>query len=421
MVQAITRRAANVLTAIKVRTAGPGKYHDGGGLGLYLRVEPNGSRFWVQRIAVNGKRRELGLGSPPVVSLAEARDAALQNKKLVRQGIDPLAEKQKRQSMITFAQAVEQYLQAKLGEFSNEKHRKQWRSTLNKYAGPVLGAQAVQSIGVRDVLRVLEPIWAEKTETASRLRGRIEAVLSWATVAGYREGDNPARWKGNLSEMLARPSKVAQSGNHPAIALADVAAWWSDLSSREGMVARALQFLTLTTCRSGEVRGAVWDEIDLNAGIWTIPASRMKARREHRVPLTAEALTLLANHPRMDGSPYVFFAPRGGALSDVSVSAVMRRMQKAEEEAGRGGYLDPRNKRPAVPHGLRSTFRQWSAEQGYDRDMAELQLAHNVGTEVERAYQRSDMMGRRRTMLDAWSRFLRAEETSNVVALESVR
>ncbi len=315
---------------------------------------------------------------------------------------------------------MDNYLAAKLSEFRNEKHRKQWRSTLDTYAGPFLGPKLVSEIAVQDVLKVLQPIWAEKTETASRLRGRIENVLSWATVNGHRTGDNPARWKGNLAETLPKPAKVAKGENQPAVALGDVARWWADLESREGMAAQALRFLTLTAARSGEVRGATWDEIDLGdvatpatsatrRAIWTIPTSRMKNGREHRVPLTAEAVTLLESLPRMEGSPYVFFAPRGGMLSDMSISAVMRRMQDTEVKAGRAGYLDPRTKRPAVPHGLRSTFRQWAAEQGFPRDMAEIALAHFIGSEVERAYQRSDMLERRRDMMTDWAFVLRGK------------
>lgn len=423
-----SKRGNGGLTVAKVKTAAPGKHHDGGGAGLFLRVDKNGGRFWIQRVTIHGKRREIGLGGFPVVSLAEAREVALENKRIAYKGGDPLAERRKARETLTFEKAVERYLSAKLDEFRNEKHRKQWRSTLDTYAKPKLGDLPVQSIAVADVLRVLQPIWTEKTETASRLRGRIEAVLSWATVAGHREGPNPARWKGNLSELLPKAAKVAKQGNQPALALADVPRWWSDLAQREGMAARALEFATLTAARSGEVRGMTWDEIDLRAegaatlattATWTIPASRMKAGRAHRVPLTPEAVAILKSLPRMADSPFVFFAPRGGALSDVSISAVMRRMQEAEQKAGREGFLDPQNKRPAVPHGLRSTFRQWAAEQGFPRDMAELALAHHIGTEVERAYQRSDMLERRRAMAAAWAGFLRGEavEDGNVVKL----
>lgn len=407
----------------------PGKHFDGHG--LFLRVHPNGSKQWVQRITIRGKRCELGLGSPPAVSLATARKMALENRGKAMLGFDPLAEKREARAGLTFEAAVGEYLASKLDEFRNEKHRKQWRSTLDAYAQPVLGPKLVSEITVQDVLKVLHPIWGEKTETATRLRGRIENVLSWATVAGHRKGDNPARWKGNLSELLPKPDKVAKADNQPALALGDLPRWWAELAQRDGMAARALEFLTLTAARSGEVRGATWDEIDLGtpdktdttdktpAATWTIPASRMKAGREHRVPLTPEAVALLKSLPRLDGSPYVFWAARGGQLSDMTLSAVMRRMQEAEVKAGRPGFLDPRNKRPAVPHGLRSTFRQWAAEQGFPRDMSELALAHFVGTEVERAYQRSDMLERRRAMMAAWAAFVRGDAAAadNVVTL----
>lgn len=413
------RRPAKALSPRFVETVtDPGKYFDG--QGLFLRVAKNGAKQWVQRITIRGKRTELGLGSPPAVSLQAARKVALENRGEAMQGGDPLAEKRKTREGMTFANAVETYLAAKLSEFRNDKHRKQWRSTLDTYANPVIGPKLVSEITVQDILRVLEPIWTVKTETASRLRGRIENVLSWATVAGHRAGDNPARWKGNLSEALPKPAKVAKGENQPAMALTDVSRWWADLRQREGMAARALEFLTLTAARSGEVRGMTWDEIDLGGiatpatsatrqAVWTIPATRMKNGREHRVPLTSEAVAVLDALPRLDGSPSVFFAPRGGMLSDMSISAVMRRMQEAQIKKGEKGYFDPRNKRPAVPHGLRSTFRQWAAEQGYPRDMAEMALAHFIGSEVERAYQRSDMLDRRRDMMAAWAVFLRGE------------
>jgi integrase len=419
----------------------PGKYHDGGGNGLYLRVEKNGKRFWVQRITIGGKRRELGLGSPPLVSLATARRNATANKQTALEGGDPLAAKRKARETLTFAEATARYLAKKSAEFQNEKHAKQWCSTLDTYAAPALGQMPVQSIEVRDVLRVLEPIWLDKTETASRLRGRIEAILSWATVAGHRTGDNPARWKGNLAELLPKPSKVAKAGNHPALALADVERWWKDLAQREGIGARALQLLTLTAARSGEVRGMTWGEVEFEpapgairairanpTAVWVIPASQMKARREHRVPLTAEAVAVLREvaeagesdeWQRPEAGELVFRAPRGGMLSDMSISAVMRRLHEADVKAGREGYLDARSKRPAVPHGIRSTFRDWAAERGYERDMAEIALAYTVGSKAERAYRRLDMLERRRAMMAAWAAFLRGETGSILKLLEN--
>ena len=409
----------------------PGKYHDGGGTGLFLRVWPSGSRQWVQRITIRGKRQEIGLGSPPAVSLAAARKLALENKGVVMLGGDPLADRRAAKVRpLTFAECVTAYAEAKLGEFKSDKHRKQWLSSLERLTLPAFGEKLVRDIGTRDVLAMLEPHWRERTVTAKKLRGRVEAVLTWATVAGHREGDNPAAWRGNLKELLPAPGKVTKAQHHPALAPGDVPRWWLALARRDGMAARALQFLTLTTARSGEVRGATWDEIDLGdvatpatsatrRAVWTIPASRMKNGRAHRVPLTPEAVTILESLPRLDSSPYVFFAPRGGMLSDMSISAVMRRMQETQVKAGGPGYLDPQSKRPAVPHGLRSTFRQWAAERGYPRDMAELALAHFIGSEVERAYQRSDMLDRRRAMMADWSGFLNGEavQVNNVVKL----
>ena len=412
----------------------PGKYFDG--QGLFLRVQPNGARQWVQRITIRGKRSELGLGSPPAVSLATARTLALENRGAAMLGRDPIQEKRGARAGLTFEAAVNEYLVAKLDEFRNEKHKKQWRSTLETYANPVLGPKLVAEITLQDVLKVLEPIWQSKTETASRLRGRIEAVLSWATVAGYRQGDNPARWKGHLSEVLPKPGKITQVEHYPAVALIDASRWWMELGKRDGIAARALEFVALTGARSKEVRGMTWTELDIGERVkidttdrsnsvastktatWTVPASRMKAGRVHRVPLAPEAIALLGSLPRIDGSPYVFPAARGGMLSDMALSAVMRRMQEAECKAGRVGFIDPQSKRPAVPHGLRSTFRQWAAEQGYPRDMAEIAVAHFIGSEVERAYQRSDMLERRRDMMAAWASFLCGNcAAANVVML----
>jgi integrase len=425
------RRLSATLTSLAIKSLGPGKYFDGTGHGLYLRVDANGAKFWIQRILIHGKRREMGLGPYPLISLAEAREAALANKRMAYMGGDPMAERRKAKQSITFAEAVEQYLASKVAAFKNEKHRKQWRSTLEAYAFPVLGKMQVKAIGVADVLRVLNPVWTDKSETASRLRGRIENVLSWATVAGHREGDNPARWAGNLKELLAAPNKLAKGDNQPAIALADLPRWWRLLQAREGMAAKALQFVVLTAARSGEVRGATWAEISIPEvegcdsaipAIWTIPPSRMKNGRAHTVPLCAEAVTLLRSLPRLAGSDFVFFAPRGGELSDMTISAVMRRMQETETAEGREGFLDAVSKRPAVPHGLRSSFRQWAAERGFARDMAEIQLAHFIGSEVERAYMRSDMVERRRAMMTDWAAFLEGRAaTGSVVNMRQAR
>lgn len=390
-----------------------GKYFDGHG--LFLRVNKSGSKQWVQRIVINGKRTELGLGSPPAVSLATARQLALENKGMVMQGGDPLASKRSKKKEMTFSAAIDAYLDKKQSEFKNEKHAKQWRSTLTAYAVPVLGKKHVSAITVDDVLRVLTPIWLEKTETAKRLRGRIEKVLSWATVSGHRTEANPAIWQGNLEELLPKPSKVAKTVNQPALAIHEVSRWWNALANRDGMAAEALRFLVLTAARSGEIRGMTWDEVEFEtyppatiatSATWTIPASRMKNGRMHRVPLSSAAIQLLQRLPRLNSTNLVFFAPKGGQLSDMSISAVMRRLNDADIKNGGSGFLDPQSKRPAVPHGLRSTFRQWAAEKGYERDMAEIALAHFIGSDVERAYQRSDMFDRRRALMQDWASFV---------------
>ncbi|QDY69802.1 tyrosine-type recombinase/integrase [Qingshengfaniella alkalisoli] len=390
----------------------------GGVAGLHLQVTPTGGRSWVLRVRYGGKRRHIGLGPYPELSVSDAYAAARQAKDDIAKGRDPIAERRAAalslRDALTFSQAMEQFLENKLAEFRNDKHRKQWCATLDKYAVPIIGDTMVAHLTVQDMLRTLEPIWTTKTETASRLRGRIEAVISWATVAGHRTGDNPARWKGNLDAIPPKPGKVAKGGNHPALALDDAADWFADLRGRIGTATRALEFVALTAARSGEVRGATWAEIDLDKAIWTIPADRMKMAREHRVPLTSEAVALLRALPRMEGSPYVFPALRGGMLTDMALSACMRRINEARE----GGYRDQRSGRPAVPHGLRSTFRDWAAERTeFPRDMAEIALAHTVGSEVERAYRRSDMVERRRAMMAAWGRFLRGEAGQKVVAI----
>ncbi|WMS43446.1 integrase arm-type DNA-binding domain-containing protein [Acuticoccus sp. MNP-M23] len=395
----------------------------GGVDGLILQVTPTGARSWLLRCLVAGKRRHIGLGGYPDVPLAGARDRAREARELIRQGVDPVEHRKAtaaalvaaRKRGMTFSDAMERYLKNKLAEFRSDKHRKQWRSTLDAYAVPAVGDMLVSDIGVSDVQRILAPIWVEKNETASRLRGRVEAVLAWATVNGHRTGDNPARWRGNLDAILPKPSKVQTVEHHPALKLDEAADWFVDVRARNGSATRALEFMAVTAARSGEVRGAVWAEIDLAARLWVVPAVRMKARVEHRVPLTDDAISLLEGLARMEGSDFVFPAARGGMLSDMALSACMRRVNTARE----GGYLDRRSGRPAVPHGLRSTFRDWAAERTqWPYEMAEIALAHTVGSEVERAYRRGDMLEKRRAMMASWGSFLHGEEdAANVVQM----
>lgn len=410
-------RSAAELSAIQVnRLEKPGKHPVGGVAGLYLNVTATGARSWILRRSIAGKRHEIGLGAFPTVSLKSARELAREMVTEIVAGGDPLQARRERREAIrraevrrtSFDDAFEAYYQQKLeGELANEKHKAQWRATLQTYASPVIGGAPVADVSLDNVLKILQPIWSEKTETASRLRGRIEAVLDWARVNGLRDGENPARWKGNLDKILPSPSRVKKEENHPAVALEDAPSWFVALRNRSGIAAIALQFLTLTAARSGEIRGATWGELDLDRQLWTIPAARMKARREHRVPLPKMAVDLLATAPRFPDCGLVFPSSRAGKLSDMTLSAVMKRIQAMEVQQGRNGYLDLKSGRPAVPHGLRSTFRDWVAEKtGYPAEMAEVALAHNIGTKVQQAYLRGDMIERRRAMMEEWSRFL---------------
>ena len=399
----------------------------GGVPGLHMQLTPKRGRSWVLRAKVGEARRDIGLGGFPAVTLSQAREKAREARDMISRGIDPVAERKIAKTALataqrrglTFADATDKYLAAKLDAFKNAKHRQQWQNTLKTYAEPELGKMMVQDIAVQDVLRVLEPIWATKTETASRLRGRIEAVLSWATVAGHRTGDNPARWAGNLKELLPAPSKVAKGDNQPAVRIDDAPRWFAALREREGFGARALEFLTLTATRSQEIRGAVWEEIDMEKALWIVPAVRMKMEREHRIPLSGEAVALLQTLPRLADNPLVFPAARGGQLSDMTLSAAMKRMHLADIEAGGVGFVDRSSKRPAVPHGLRSTFRDWVAERTtYPGDMAEVALAHRISNAVEASYRRGDMVEKRRKLMTDWAGFLiETVQSDNVVRI----
>jgi integrase len=338
----------------------------------------------------------MGLGGYPAVTLAMAREKARETREKIDSGIDPIGERRAAQSAlcaargaeITFEKAAQQFIEAKSAEWRNTKHRGQWESTLSTYAFPVIGALQVRDVALPHVVRILEPIWTTKTETAARLRGRIESVLDWATVRGYRTGDNPARWKGHLDKLLPKPGKVQKVEHHPAMGIDEVPGFLADLRQRNGTAARALEFLVLTAARSGEVRGARWSEIDLDSAIWTVPGERMKAAKEHRSPLSEPAHILLRALPRMADTDLVFPAPRGGVLSDMTLTAVMRRMALE-----------------AVPHGFRSTFRDWAAERtNYPREVAEQALAHVIENKVEAAYRRGDALEKRRKMMAEWAR-----------------
>jgi len=386
----------------------PGLHPVGSVAGLAMQITETGARSWILRVMIAGKRRDMGLGGFPDVTLAGAKQAARTAREKIKAGIDPIAETRAARSALRaalaaalhFEDAADQYITAQEAGWRNAKHVAQWRSTLKTYAYPVIGRVLVRDIDLPQVLAVLNPIWTSKTETAKRIRGRIESVLDWATVRKYREGLNPARWRGHLDKVLAKPSKIAEENHHAALRFVEIGAFMVKLRAMAGIAPRALEFAILTAARSGEVRGATWAEIDLEAATWTIPAARMKAEREHIVPLSRAVLKLLKEQPREDKQPLVFPALRGGMLSDMALTAVTRRMEVN-----------------AVPHGFRSTFRDWCAETtNYPRDAAEMALAHAIGDKVEAAYRRGDLFGKRRHMMEDWAKFCaRTESESSVV------
>lgn len=409
-------RKSKELSALEVnRLKAPGMHAVGGVSGLYLQVLPTGGRTWVLRTTVGGRRRDMGLGGFPDVTLAMARDKARQARLQVEQGVDPIEARRSARSALkassaaarTFHDCSTAYIDAMAPEWRNPKHLQQWTNTLAQYADPVIGDMLVRDVQLPHVMRIIEPIWRTKTETAKRLRGRLEAVLDWATVRGYRTGDNPARWRGHLDKLLPAPNKVAKREHHEAVPIDDLAGFLAELRAKPGLGARALEFLILTAARSGEVRGAHWEEIDLKKGEWLVPGERMKAGKDHRVPLSAPAVKLLQALPRIEGSDLVFPSARGRALSDMTLTKVMRDMGLE-----------------AVPHGFRSTFRDWTSERtNYPRDVAEMALAHTIGDKVEAAYRRGELFDKRRRMMADWAAFcaLPASKKGAVVPLKGQR
>jgi integrase len=408
-------KAAIELKALDVqRLTEPGLYAVGVVPGLYLRVLPTRARTWVLRAMVAGKRRDMGLGGYPAVTLAQARELARAAREKVKAGIDPIeegraarsAQAATRAAALTFEQCAGKYFEANKSAWKSAIHARQWRNSLEQHAFPVMGKLLVRDVVLSHVLAALEPIWQTKTETASRLRGRIETVLAWATVRKYRSGDNPAQWRGHLDKLLPKPGKVAKVEHHAAVPVGSVGAFLASLRVAEGLGARALEFVILTATRSGEVRGATWAEIDTAAKVWTIPAERMKAGKEHRVPLSDAALALLERLPRMAGTEVVFPGTKGQPLSDMTLSAVMRRME-----------VD------AVPHGFRSTFRDWAGERtNHPREVIEHAMAHQLKDKAEAAYQRGDLFEKRRRLMADWAAFLeRPELPAQVIDMAAKR
>ena len=367
------------------------------GAGLYLQVSKSGSKSWIMRYTLGGKPCEMGLGSFVTFSLADARKRATAQRKLLADGIDPLAKKHgdvlaKRMAdanIITFDKAAADYIQANSPAWRNAKHGDQWRNTLATYASPVIGTLPVSKIETAHVLRILSPIWATKTETATRVRGRIEKILDWAKVQGFRAGDNPAAWRGHLSEALPTPSKVANAGHHAALAWVEIGAFMVALRATQGAGARAMELIILTATRTSEVLNAKWTEFDLDAGMWVIPKERMKGFREHRVPLSAAALAVLDKaKAESTGCEYVFMGRKQKSLSNMVCLATLKRMGRSD----------------LTVHGFRSTFRDWVSEStSYPRDVAEMALAHAIEDKSEAAYRRGDLIEKRRALMSDWA------------------
>jgi integrase len=412
-------RTTGRLTALKVgRAKRPGMYADGGG--LYLQVSDSGAS-WIYRYMIAGRAREMGLGPLALFGLADARAKALDARRKRHDGIDPIEARRADRAKalldaakaITFNECAEAYIRAHQAGWRNDKHVGQWKATLETYAEPIMGSLPVQTIDTAIVMRVIEPLWTTKPETASRLRGRIEAVLDWAAVRNYRAGENPARWRGHLDKLLPARSKVRKVKHHAALPYAELPGYLLELRTQEGNAARALEFTILTAARTGESIGAKWGEINWPEKLWTIPGTRMKTGREHRVPLSERALSILlelksANAPKA-AETFLFSGARPDRpLSNMAFLMLLRRMGRDD----------------LTVHGFRSSFRDWAAERtNFPSEVAEMALAHVVGNKVEAAYRRGDLFDKRRRLMAAWADFLSklVVDTAKVVALRDSR
>ena len=403
------------LTALKVtRLREPGMYADGGG--LFLQVS-KGGRSWVYRYMLTGQPREMGLGSASTITLAEARDRRDDARRLRDQGIDPIEQRRNEKAKahldaakaMTFREAASAYIDTQKAAWRNAKHRTQWTSTLETYAYPVFGKVSVQSVDTTLVLKALEPIWSVKPETASRVRGRVETILDWAKVRGLREGENPARWRGHLAMILPPRAKVRKVVHHASLPYQEIGAFMVDLRERESIAAKALEFAILTAARTGEVLGARWPEIDVDARTWVVPEGRMKAGRQHRVSLSDAAIVVIEHmrqHRRDDDLVFPGLK-RGRPLSNMALLAVLRRMKRDDLTA----------------HGFRATFKTWAAERtNFAREVVEAALAHVNGDKVEAADQRGDLFDKRQKLMDSWAEFcVKAPSTAEVVPLRRDR
>lgn len=415
-------KIAKPLNDLQVRRLTRVGWHAVGGVaGLLLQIRKPAkegaqlSRSWILRVKVGDQRQPIGLGSYPQVSLASAREQAAKLVIEARQGVNLVAQKRAQRSALivaaaknkTFKECAEAYMDAHSSDYTSDKHRKQWPATLVAYAYPIIGNMLVSDISMRDIRNVLEQktavdkdtngkLWFVKTETAKRLLGRIKTVLDYATVNEYRSGTNPAQWTGHLSTQLPSPKKIQKKEHHPAVPYKQIGDFMSKLRANSSISAKALEFLILTAVRSGSVRQAEWTEIDIDNALWIIPAAHTKARQEHRVPLPPQAIQLLKALPVMAGTDIVFPSPAGKSLSDMALSQLMRGMRERGELTVE-----------AVPHGFRSSFRDWSAEQtGYPDEIRKAASGHTVGDAVKEAYQRTDLLEKRRKLMDEWANFL---------------
>jgi integrase len=390
-------RLGGHLSSLKVTHARePGMLADGDG--LYLQVTRGNARSWIFRYSRNGKSHEMGLGSLKAVGLAAARLKAAECRGLLAEGIDPISARDAERAQqavedaraITFDHCADAFIKAHASAWKNQKHIAQWTATIRTYVSPVFGSLPVQAVDVALVMKVLEPIWTTKPETAGRIRGRIESVLNWAKARGYRTGENPALWKGHLDNLLPARGKIAKVKHHAALPYDQTAQFIDNLRQQEGIAPLALEFAIFTAARTGEIIGARWDEIDLAGKVWTVPAARMKSGREHRVPLSADALAVLNKVSKGGSEDFVFTGRTKSSLSNMALLMLLRRM----------GY----NKLTA--HGFRSTFRDWAAERtNFPSEVAEMALAHSVGDKVEAAYRRGDLFDKRRQLMADWAEY----------------
>ena len=383
------------LSVAKVKAAGPGKHPDGAN--LWLQVGPNGSRSWYLRFTLNGRTREMGLGPYPLVSLAEARDKAMAQRRLLLDGIDPISARDAKQPAsdpVTFAAAAKEYISGHEKGWKSADHARQWRNSLDRYVLPAIGERPISAIDTHDVLSIVEPLWPEKTETATRVLNRISLILDWATARKLRTGDNPARWKGHLEAVLPKRSKVQKVINHSALPYTRLPLFMTALRQQSEIGARAAELMILTATRTSEVRFAAWSEIDLDGRLWIIPAARMKAERDHRVPLAGPAIALLSQLPREVERVF----------PGLGQHAILKALKRVNSEL--------------TAHGFRSTFRDWCAEQTiFPSEVAEMALAHAVGDKVEAAYRRGDLFEKRRQLAEAWAHYCAGLAEGNIFSL----